>query len=147
MPAPALIDTTVFVHVLGTDAKLRDASARVLSAVADRRLDAVVSVESIQELLHVRIRKTGDRREALRLARSVSEAYRVIGVIESDLPLALELAARNPSIGARDAFILAGALNAGVANVISSDRGFAGVDEISWIDPVDAAALDALLQR
>jgi predicted nucleic acid-binding protein len=146
MPTLALIDTTVFVHVLGTDAKRRDTSARVLSAVAERQLDAVVSVESIQELLHVRFRKTGDRHEALQLARSVSEAYRVIGVVESDLPLALELAARNPRIGARDAFILAGALNAGVTNVISSDRGFSGVDEISWIDPADATALNGLLQ-
>ena len=145
MPPTALIDTNVFVHALGRDENLREACVAVLSAVADQRLDAVISVETVQELFHVRWRKTGDRAEALGLAREINNAYRTIAVVDTDVSDALDLADRCSGLGARDAFILASSINAGVDTVISTDRGFAGIDSITLIDPADSDALARLL--
>lgn len=149
MAGVALIDTNVFVHVLGRDAALRDACAAILSGVADRRFDAVISTETVQELLHVRHRKTGDRAEAVALARSVSEAYRMLPVLDADVADALDLAARHQDLSARDAFIFACAVNAGVDAVISADRAFAGPAEeagLTLVDPVDPESVRSLLE-
>lgn len=145
MPPTVLIDTNVFLHVLGRDERLRDSCAAVLSAVTDKKLDAVISVESVQELFHVRWRKTGDRAEALSLARYINDAYRTLAVIDADVADALDLADRHTNLGARDAFILASALNAGVHTVVSTDGGLRGVDSITLIDPADSRSLGRLL--
>ena len=140
-----LLDTTVFIHAFGNDRSARDAATRILSAVAERKLQAVVSIETVQEVLFVRSRKTGDHVSAVNVARDLANSYPVLGAVDADLPLVFELATRNPSLGGRDALILASAINAGISTVVSSDRAFAGVTRIECIDPSDAGAVRALI--
>ncbi len=145
MTSLGLIDTNVFLHVLGNDERMREACASVLRSVAERHFDAIVSVESILEIFHVRERKTGDRAEALKITRSISESYDLIGLGPGDLASAFDLAKRYPALGPRDGMILAAAINAGADAIITTDRGFTDIDEIKFVDPTDETTLRALL--
>ncbi len=139
-----LLDTNVFIHALGTDQFMVDQCTRVLSAVADGRLEAAVSVETIQEIVNVLSRRNGDRAGAVRMAREVANSNPLIGTIEQDVPGFLEFADRYSGIGARDALILAGAVNAGISSVVTSDKRFVDVSEIEVIRLSDRAAITAL---
>lgn len=146
VPERVLLDTNVFIHAIGSDQFLVDQSTHVLSAVADGKLDAVVSVETIQEIVNVLSRRNGDRAAAVRFASSVASANQLIGAIEQDVPDFLEFASRYSGIGARDALILAGAVNAGVSNVVTSDKRFADVSEVKVIRLSDKAAIQSLVE-
>ncbi|MGB3953383.1 MAG: PIN domain-containing protein, partial [Solirubrobacterales bacterium] len=75
----------------------------------------------------------------------VAQAYRLIGVVDPDVTKGLELLRTHDALGSRDALILASAINAGVKNVISSDRGFRGIHQVNWLDPADTKAVDRLI--
>lgn len=58
--------------------------------------------------------------------------------------MTLELFARQPRPSARDALFAAVALGRGIAAILTTDRAFDDVDGLARVDPLDAAAVDAL---
>ena len=61
-----VLDTTVLVYATGSDHPLREPCRRLVDAVANGVLTARTTVELIQELMHVRARRVGDRHEPAR---------------------------------------------------------------------------------
>lgn len=102
------------------------------------------SVDLVQEFLHQRARRTGDRQEAVRRAGLIPSLCRLHDVERRDLVLALELFDRTPALDARDAAFAAVALNRGIAIILSPDRAFDGVDGLQRVDPGTADVFDAL---
>lgn len=92
----------------------------------------------------MRLRRTGDRAESLRLAGAVGQLCRLHGFEPADLPLTFTLLARHPELHTRDAVMAATALNRGLEAVLSADRAFDVVDGLRRVDPCDAQAVASL---
>jgi predicted nucleic acid-binding protein len=129
------IDTAVIMYATGAEHPLREPSRRVLSRIGTGELDGVISVEVIQEILHrfssVRRRDVGEAQ-----ARDAMDFFApVLPITHALMRRVPDLAARYPSLTARDLVHVATCVHEGITEIISPDRGFDGVAEIRRIDP------------
>ena len=133
------IDTAVVMYAGGGDHPLRDPSRRILASVADEKLDGVISVEVIQEILH---RFISVRRADMGIAQA-NEAMElfapVLPITHALMRRVPELALKYPSLQARDLIHVATCIHEGITDVISPDRAFDQVHEIRRIDPAEFA--------
>ena len=129
-----LIDTTVLVYATGTEHPLRAPSRNLLARVQEGALRASTTIEVIQELAHVRSRRTS-RTEAASVARAFAAGLGpLVQVDEDDLVEGLSLYARDQSLGAFDAVLAATALRRGWT-LGSADRAFRAVPGLVYLDP------------
>lgn len=136
-----LVDTNVFVYARGGSHPYRDPCRRVLRAVADGAVTLHASVVLVQEFAHLLLRRASDREHAL---TEVEEARSVCRLHDFDAAVwegATELLHRYPRLGVRDAVHAATALSTGLETVLSTDRVFDGVEELTRVDPADADAV------
>lgn len=128
-----VVDTNILAYALGGDHPLRDVCRQLVDAVGDGAVDATTTVEVIQELVHVRSRRTG-RPDAIEQGR---QAQRLLGPLlqpsEEDLTSGLELFAKH-KLGCFDAVLAATALREDAA-LVSADGAFADVDGLRYLDP------------
>lgn len=139
-----LYDTNVFVYALGGPSPYRDACRAIVEQAAAGQLDGEASADLIQELVHQRMRQTGDRKLAVATARRVRALCRLHDVQATDVGLALTLFETHPSLTARDAMFAAVALNRGVQAILTADRDFDGIPGIERVDPLDDDAVATL---
>jgi predicted nucleic acid-binding protein len=132
------LDTTVLIYAVGVDHPLRDPCRRILQAHADGSIEATTTVEVIQEFTHVRARRQ-TRADAVSLARHYVAAFTVLTTRADDLELGLTLYECHPELGAFDAMLAAVALNHHVDVLVSADRAFGALSQLSWIDPATPA--------
>jgi uncharacterized protein len=134
-----LLDTAVFVYAVGVDHPLREPSRAIVRALSEQRLEGEASVELVQEFLHQRWRRTGDRAEATAQARHVAALCVLHDVGPDDLRLALQLFEAHDGLHARDAVHAATALNRGISTVLTPDTAFDAVPGLARLT-VEAAA-------
>jgi uncharacterized protein len=139
-----LYDTNVFAYALGGPSPYRDACRAIVEHAADGRLDGEASADLVQELVHQRMRQTGDRKLAVATARRVRTLCRLHEVQAADVALALTLFETHASLTARDAMLAAVALNRGVEAILTADRDFDGIPGIERVDPLDDDAVAML---
>lgn len=140
-----LVDTTVLAYAVGVEHPLREPCRRLLRAHGDRRVEAATTIEVIQEFVHVRARRRS-RADAVALARHYVAALPLLATRAEDLDLGLGLFEQQTALGAFDSLLAAVALNQRVEAVVSADRAFAQVPDLSWVDPA-TPNLDHLLGR
>ncbi|MBM2812291.1 MAG: hypothetical protein HW416_3050 [Chloroflexi bacterium] len=138
-----ILDTTVLAYAVGEEHPLRYPCRRLLVAHGDRRIDATTTVEVLQEFVHIRARRR-TRQDAVQLARYFQGTFALLTTEPDDLDLGLTLFERHPSLGAFDAVLAAVALNRHAEALVSGDRAFGAVPQLSWIDPA-TPALDRLI--
>jgi len=143
--SPVLLDANVFLHALGADAALRAACRRVLARVEAGDLMGEVSAVAIDEIVHVRNRKLGDRRLAVTAGRAAARLCVVRPVAPEDVEAAMTLFLENPRLDMRDAIHVAVARRYGVLVVVTTDRGFDDVAGLTRVDPVDEQAVGQLV--
>lgn len=136
-----LYDTAVFVYAIGADHEYREPCRQLVALAGDGVIVGDASVELLQELVHVRARRTGDRAGSVRLARRVASLCRLQSVEPEDLTMALRLFETHEALGARDAVHAATALNRGIDAIVSPDRDFDGVPGLERIDPAEAVTV------
>jgi len=129
------IDTAVIMYAAGADHPLRPPCRRIIAAVGAGKLEAVVSVEVVQEILH---RYLSLRRPDI--ARS--QATEVMDLFAPVVPISHalmrrvpDLAAAYPGLAARDLIHVATCIHEGIGEIISPDRAFDDVREVRRIDP------------
>lgn len=140
-----LLDSNVFLHALGSDAALRAACASIIDAIADDRLTGEAAVVVINEIVHVRHRRTGDRGRAVADGRAASHLVLVHPVDEVDTANALEVFRAHDGLQVNDAVLVAVARRHGLTTILSTDRGFDDVPGLRRVDPADSVAVEALL--
>lgn len=140
----ALLDTNVFVYAVGDESPYREPCRRIMALLASGELKGEVSADLVQEFMHIRHRRTGDRAAAAAEARDIAMSVVLRDVTATELMRALTLFERNGRLSARDAVFAAVALNRGVSTVISADRGFDGVGGLRRVDPCDEEAVASL---
>lgn len=132
-----LLDTTVGIYALGEDGPQRRASRALLSRAAVGELNAYASVEMVQELVHHRLRKTGNRRIASANGRDISAICTLLNFDREVLDLSLDLIERIPTVRGRDAVHAATAITYGITRIASTDRAFDDVPGLTRVDPAD----------
>lgn len=124
------VDTAVIMYAGGRDHPLRAPCQLLLRRIADQRLDAVTSVEVIQEILH--------RFTALRLpdigaamARDALDLFApVLPVTHAVMRRMPDLVAHYPALAARDLVHAATCLHEGISEIVTPDEGFERLSEL-----------------
>lgn len=139
-----LYDTGVFLYATGAEHRYRAPCREIVQLAADGRLLGEASVELVQEYVHVRARRSGERGDAVRGGRYVSQLCRLHALEPDDLSLGASLFELSPRLQMRDA-VAATALNRGVHLILSPDRAFDEVAGLERVDPLHA--LERLLKE
>lgn len=142
--ARALLDTNIFVYAMGGPSPYRDPCRRIMELLATGEIEGEVSVDLVQEFLHQRFRRTGDRAAAAAAADHVSYLVALHDVTAAELTRALALFRRHDQLGARDAMFAAIALNRDLGAIVTADRGFDGIAGLRRVDPLDDAAIASI---
>lgn len=130
------LDTTILAYAVGSDHVFREPCRRIVAAVGARAVVATTTVEVIQELVHVRARRTSRREAALEGVRFARLLSPLLVPTADDLSDGLQLFATHDRLGAFDAVLAATVRNApNVTAVVSADKGFDSVLGLQRIDP------------
>lgn len=139
-----MLDTTVLAYAVGSTHPLRDPCLGLLELVRQGRLPATTTIEVIQEFAYVRARRRG-REDAAELALAYTDALSPLLVVEEpDLREGMRLFRDITSLGSFDAVLAAAARSVG-ATVLSADKAFAEVPDLSHVFP-DDDGIDRLLR-
>ena len=129
------IDTNVFLYAAGRDHPLREHSLRILERIGSGDLRASTSTEVIQELLYVLTRR-GNRGAGIALAREILDLMPdLLPVSKPDIALALLYMERYERLNVRDAVHLGTMLNNGIDSIITADRDFDEIEDVTRVDP------------
>jgi predicted nucleic acid-binding protein len=132
------IDTAVLMYAAGDEHPLREPSARLLERTANGDLDAVISVEVVQEIVH---RFLALRRPeiGIEMAQYALDLFApVLPVTHGVMRRVPGLVGLYPRLAARDLVHVATCQHEGIAEIISPDRGFDAVEGMKRTDPEDA---------
>jgi hypothetical protein len=129
---------------LGREHAYRDPCRQIVSMAGEGAIQAEASVELVQELVHVRARRLGDRGRAIADGRAAAALFTLHDFGARDLTLALSLLGASDHMGVRDAVHAATALNRGIDAILSPDRDFDGIAGLERVDPADERAVEAL---
>lgn len=131
-------------YAVGGDHRYREPCRTVIEQARAGRLVGDASPDLLQEFLHQRARRTGDRPGACALARDVARLCRFDDLTEADARVALDLFDRYDRLSARDAVFAAFALNRGIDTVLSVDADLDGIEGLTRVDPADLDGVEAL---
>lgn len=141
-----VLDTTVLVYAKGADHPLRDPCRRLIDAIAQGRLEATSTVEVIQEFVHVRAQRR-ERPDAVALGEDYADLLTpLVTVDEERLRRGLALFEHNERLGAFDAVLAAATIDINARALISADRAFADIPNLTHVIP-DEASVTKLLDE
>lgn len=135
------LDTNVLVYS-AIDSEYRASCLELLSAIAERRLDAKISTAVFEEVWHIELSRRAGKIDGL-AARSYTLFTPLLAV--TDEIVARALALDTPRLGANDRIHAATALANGISAVVSADIGFDRVPGIRRTDPADPTAVRQLI--
>jgi predicted nucleic acid-binding protein len=140
-----LYDTSIFIHALGGEHTYREPCREIARLATVGDLQGEASVDLLQELTHQRERRTGNRRDAAKAARSVAQLAWWHPVEPNDVQQGIDLFEAHESLDAQDAVFAALAINRGIDAILTTDRAFDGIDGLERIDPADERAVATLI--
>ncbi len=141
---PFLYDTSVFAYALGEVHPYQQPCRDIVERASRFELRGHASVDLLHELANLRLRKTGDRRQAVEAAREAAALCTLLDLRGANVVDALDLFETYPRLSARDAVFAAVALARGIDAILATDRAFDDVPGLERIDPADQAAVDSL---
>ena len=132
------LDTAVIMYAAGGLHPLREPCRVLIDAVGDGSLDATVSAEVVQEILH-RFSASGRRDIGSAMAATTLDLFApVLPVTDGVMRRMSELFLEYPDMAARDLVHVATCLSVGIDLIVSPDRGFDHVADLQRLDPADA---------
>ncbi len=135
-----LLDANVPSYAVGDESPFKVACMRILQHHAETAEPLyTVDVELLQEILHFyRARKQIEK--ALAVFDNLMRAFpEPLPILREELTLARDLLERYPTLQARDALHCAVVLTNQLEGIVSVDRGFDLVREVTRFDPVTLA--------
>lgn len=137
--ATILLDVSIPMYAAGQDHPYKQACVWVMTEIAERRIDAAIDAETVQEILY----RYGALRQwnvAVALATSLLDIVPIVfAVTPADARRAVDLFARYAPLGvtARDLLHAAVMLNNGLTTTISTDQHFDRLEGVRRLDPLD----------
>lgn len=127
-------------YAAGSEHPLKAPCKEVLVRVAAGELDAVISAEVVQEIVH-RYMAVGRPQLGASIARDALDLFApVLPITHAVMRRVPDLVDRHPTLAARDLVHVATCQAEGISEIISPDRGFDSVPGIRRIDPAEGAA-------
>lgn len=133
-------DTAVVMYAAGGPHPMRQSSRDLIDAVVNGRLDATVSAEVVQEILH-RFSASGRRDVGTAMAEATLDLFAPV------LPITDRIMRRMPTLfteygdlSARDLVHVATCREVGIEIIVSPDRGFDQIEGLERLDPTEAPA-------
>jgi predicted nucleic acid-binding protein len=139
-----LYDTSIFVYALGGNHPYKEPCREIVRMAATGDLQGEASSDLLQELVHQRLRRTGDRLGAAEAARNVAKLAWWHPVEPNDVQRGIDLFEAHGALDARDAVFAALAINRGIDAILTTDHAFDEIDRLERIDPADQGAVVAL---
>jgi predicted nucleic acid-binding protein len=140
MNKPIFVDSNIIMYVVGSEHPLRQPCRDVLTRIVAGQVQAVVSCEIHQEILH-RYLALGLPKEADQVSEKLEIAIpHALPIIMQDIAQARQLMKQYPTLPARDLLHVAVMLNHGINQILSADAHFDQVGEIERLDPVSFSA-------
>jgi predicted nucleic acid-binding protein len=134
------IDTSVLMYAAGGEHPLREPCRVIVDRISEGDLDAVTSVEVVQEILH-RYRSIRQPEGGATLATKTMDLFApVLPITHGLMRRVPPLAQRYPRLAARDLVHLATCIHEGIEEIVTTDRGFDAVREVRRIDPMELGA-------
>jgi predicted nucleic acid-binding protein len=134
------LDTAVIMYAAGGPHAMRQASKELIDAVVDGRLDATVSAEVVQEILH-RFSASGRRDVGTAMAEATLDLFSpVLPITDRIMRRMPTLFAEYDDLSARDLVHVASCADVGIEIIVSPDRGFDKVEGLQRVDLGDAGA-------
>jgi predicted nucleic acid-binding protein len=140
-----LVDTNVILYAIGGSHAYAEPCRLILALAGEGRFDMEAPVDLVQEILHHRARRLGDRRQAAAEAMAAAALCRLHAVEPQDADKAAELFAASSRLSARDAVFAAVALHYDLEAILSADSDFDGLSNLRRLDPADPATVGELL--
>lgn len=129
------VDANILMYAAGGQHPLRRPCRIVVDAIGSRSLEATTSVEVVQEIVH-RYLAIGRADGGLELAEETMDLFApVLPITHALMRRVPDLARRYPALSARDVIHVATCIHEGIAEIISTDRGFDVVSEVRRIPP------------
>ena len=129
------LDSNVFIYAAGAESPLKAPCIDILRRVGAGDLDAITSVEGIQELHHV-FRRRGRLADGVSLGRDVARLFPgLLSITRDDILRSGDILTARPQLSPRDALHAATALNNGIAVIVSVDTDLEHVDGLTRLDP------------
>ena len=117
---------------------MREPCRLIIDAAGDGDIDAIVSAEVIQEILH-RFSASGRRDVGSAMAATTLDLFAPILPITDDIMRRMPgLYLEYPDLTARDRVHVATCFSVGIDLIVSPDRGFDQVADLQRLDPMDA---------
>lgn len=129
------LDSNVFLYATGGEHPHRDPCREILQAAEEGRFRGIVSVEVAQEVIHVHLRRTGDRGEAIRLGQLIHASFDTLPVEPEDIELALQILGQERRLTVRDSIHVATMRNHVITTIVTADRDFDDLDGIERVEP------------
>lgn len=130
------VDTAVLMYAAGAEHPLRSPCARIVAGIREGSVEATTSVEVVQELAH-RYISIGRPEAARTMTTDALDLFApVLPITHAVMRRIPDLAARYPRLQARDLVHVATCIHEGITEIISPDRGFDDVAELTRIDPL-----------
>jgi predicted nucleic acid-binding protein len=140
-----LYDTSIFIYALGREHPYKEPCRKIVRRAAAGDLQGEASGDLLQELLHQRMRRTGNRSGAAEATRNVAKLAWWHPVEPNDVQRGIDLFETHPNLDARDAVFAALAINHGIDAILATDRAFDEIDGLERIDPADEQAVATLV--
>jgi len=141
-----LLDTGVILYALGGRSTHAEPCRRVLELAGTGAFALEAPVSLVQEVLHHRMQRMGDRAQAGADALAVASVC-ILHVVEpSDARAAVELFERWPELSARAAMLVAVAHRHGLEAILTVNGCFDDLPRLRRVDPSDEAAVAALIE-
>ena len=140
-----LVDTNIILYAIGGPHDYAEPCRGILALAGEGGFEMEAPVDLVQEILHHRARRLGDRRQAAADALAAAELCRLHAVEPQDAHKAAELFAASSSLSARDAVFAAVALRRDLETILSADGDFDGLSDLRRLDPADPETVRELL--
>lgn len=132
-----LVDTNVILYAIGGPHPYAEPCRGILALAGEGRFEMEAPVDLVQEILHHRTRRLGDRHQAAADARAAATLCRLHAVEPQDADKAAELFAASSRLSARDAVFAAVAIRHDLTAILSADGDFDGLSDLRRLDPAD----------
>jgi predicted nucleic acid-binding protein len=139
-----LVDTNVILYAIGGPHTYAEPCRQMVALAGEGRFEMEAPTDLVQEVLHHRARRLGDRRQAATEARAAAGLCRLHAVEPLDAGYAAELFADSDRLSARDAVFVAVALRHDLDVILSADGDFDGRSDLRRLDPADPATITEL---
>jgi len=135
------LDANIPLHAVGGASPLQEPSRRVMEGIASGALAATTDVQVLQEILHHCWRSRRFEYGCHVVDGLARMVLKVLSVTAADVRLMQDIMREAPALPAHDALHLAVMRRHDITHIITVDRHFAGLSDVTVLDPHAAAGM------